>query len=75
MHLLVSHLIDSDAHVSWIARTRVHVAVVFWYEVDVVKDDAVEAVAFQRFDERYVHETSFVERVIASLWQRETTQQ
>ena len=73
MHLLVSHLIDSDAHVSWIARTRVHVAVVLGHEVDVMEDDALEPEALHRLDERHVHQTSFVERVVADLRVHKTT--
>ena len=71
-HSLVSHLVDGDAHVTREARTRVHVAVVLGHEVDVVEDDALEPEAFQRLDERHVHQASFVERVIADLCAHKT---
>ena len=45
----------------------VHVAIVFWDEVHVVEDHALEVVHLQRFLEGRVHDTPFVERQVPVL--------
>ena len=65
--VLVAHFVDGDGHVSRLRRTGVHVTVVLGDQIDVVEDEALERVLLQRLDERDVHYTSFVERVLAVL--------
>ena len=47
--------------------TRVHVSVIFWDEIHVVENKALERVLLQRLDERDVHDSRLVERVLAVL--------
>ena len=72
-YVLVAHFVNGDGHVARLRRTRVHIAVVLWNEVDVVKDKALERVLLERLDERDVHDPRLVERVLAVL--RNSTRQ
>ena len=48
-------------------RTRIHIAIVFRNEINVVEDEALERVLLQSFDECDVHDSRLVERVLAIL--------
>lgn len=64
---LVSQLVDSHAQVSRHLGTRVHVEVVFRYQIHVVEDEAVEEFFLESFDEGCVHNSAFVESLVAVL--------
>jgi len=58
--------------VAWLLRARVHVSVVLWDQVNIVKDEALERVLLQSLDERDVHDARFVERCLAVLYRTHT---
>lgn len=67
---LVSHLVDGNRHVTRLHGTRIHVAVVFRNEVDVVKNETLKRILFECLDEGDVHNTCLVEREVTILRQR-----
>ena len=45
--------VDDERHVTWFAnfRTRINIAVIFWQNVNIVKDETIERVETLGFDE------------------------
>jgi len=52
---------------SRLITTHVHVPVVLWYHVNIVKHDAVVCVQLHRFLESGIHDHGFVELTIVKL--------
>lgn len=69
---LVIHLIDANGHVLGILATRVHVAVVFGYQVNVVETVAVVVVLVEGIDEGRIHYDRFIECSVSDLKNKKT---
>lgn len=71
LYLLVFKHINGDAHVPRLFGTRIHVSVVLWQQIDVVKNEAIEIRYFQRFLESHVHQHGSVECAATFLFDYE----
>jgi hypothetical protein len=71
---LVSHLVDGDRHVTRLYGTRIHVAIVFRNEVNVVENKTLERILFECLDKGNVHDACLVERVVAVLQESKTSE-
>lgn len=64
---LVVHLINANRHVLGILTTRVHVAVVFGNQVNVVETVTVVVVLVESIDEGCIHYDRFIECSVSHL--------
>lgn len=66
--LLVIHFIDGHGHVPRKDWTRVHISIIFRYQIDIVKDKTLKIVFTGRVDKGGVHQHGFIVRSIARLF-------
>lgn len=66
-YLLVHQSVYSDTHMSRLLRTRVHISVVFSKQIDVMKNEAMKVVDFQRFLKSDVEKHRPVEGAVSVL--------
>lgn len=56
--------VDDERHVTWFTnfRTRINVAVIFWQNVNIVKDETIERVVTLGFDETDIEQHATIKR-------------
>ena len=65
--LLVAQFVHCWTEMPGLVATFVSVEIIFWNEINVVKDETVESVNFHGLFDSDVHDSAFVEYVVAKL--------